>query len=110
MNIIIQGSSFEVTDALTDSVNEHFSKLEKLIQHQNVDFHVILYKTKHEFTARVRYSAYGRKCTANSTNDDMYVSISKLADIVHIQLLKLKSVAQKVDKTKPNWDVTEENS
>ena len=89
MQINISGHHVEVTDSLSDYVNEKFEKLERHvdgISSIQVTLTVEKIVQKAEATIRIK----GGEVFANADSEDMYAAIDSLTDKLDRQLLKHK--------------------
>lgn len=88
------GRHIDVTDALRAHVESHFEKLSNIFDgdRRDTSAHVII-----EIVERGRHHSeiilqwHDQTLTANTTNDDMYQSLSQTIDKIEKQALKLKS-------------------
>ena len=87
MQININGHHVEVTQALSDYVNDKFKKLER---HSDgiSNIHVTLSIEKLVQKAEATILIKGGKIFANSDSQDMYAAIDSLSDKLDRQLLK----------------------
>lgn len=89
MQINLTGHHIEVTDSLRDYVNEKLARLERHFDKVS-NTHVILTleNVRHKAEATVHMS--GHDIFAESTEDDMYVAIDRLAEKLDRQVKKHK--------------------
>lgn len=89
MQINLAGHHVEITDALRDSVNTKFVKLERHFDHIN-NVHVVLTVEKLNQIAEATVHVNGTELHAKAENGDMYASIDALVTKLDKQILKYK--------------------
>ena len=109
MQINLTGHHIEVTDSLRDYVNEKLAKLERHFDKVS-NTHVILTveNVRHKAEATVHMS--GHDIFAESTEDDMYVAIDRLAEKLDRQVKKHKEKLKNHLHNKHNNDFTLEET
>lgn len=89
MQINLSGHHVEITDALRESVNSKFAKLERHFDHIN-NVYVVLTIEKNNQIAEATVHLNGTEVHAKADNADMYASIDSLVDKLDRQILKYK--------------------
>lgn len=89
MQIDVTGHHVELTDSLTDYVNQKLDKLERHFDNV-VDVHVILTVQKLQQKAEATMQISGAKLYADAIAEDMYAAIDGLADKLDRQVKKHK--------------------
>lgn len=89
MQINLSGHHVEITDALRESVNTKFAKLERHFDHIN-NVYVVLTVEKNNQIAEATVHLSGTEVHAKADNTDMYASIDSLVDKLDRQILKYK--------------------
>lgn len=109
MQINLTGHHIEVTDSLRDYVNEKLARLERHFDKVS-NTHVILTveNVRHKAEATVHMS--GHDIFAESTEDDMYVAIDRLAEKLDRQVKKHKEKLKNHLHNKHNNDFTLEET
>lgn len=109
MQINLTGHHIEVTDSLRDYVNEKLAKLERHFDKVS-NTHVILTveNVRHKAEATVHMS--GHDIFAESTEEDMYVAIDRLAEKLDRQVKKHKEKLKNHLHNKHNNDFTLEET
>lgn len=98
MNINITGDGLELTPALQEHVKERLNKIERhrdQITQVDVVLSVQNKRQKAEITMMVPHSA---DINAESTTDDLYVSIDEAVDKLSKQYLKMKDKAMTLQR------------
>ncbi len=85
------GRHIEVTPALKNHVEEHFGRLNHLFDGDHVKAHVIIEVEKNRNRSELIVKWRKEVLTANTTNSDMYKSLSQTIDKIEKQALKLKT-------------------
>ena len=85
------GRHIEVTPALKSHVEEHFGRLSHLFDGDSIKAHVIIEVEKTRNRSEVIVNWRKEILTANTTDADMYKSLSQTIDKIEKQALKLKS-------------------
>lgn len=107
------GRHIEVTPALRNHVEEHFARLSHLFDGDGMNAHVIIEVEKNRNRSEIIVNWRREVLTANTTNADMYQSLTQTIDKIERQALKLKNKIkdkhQKVKKvstiTPPDEDI-----
>ncbi len=109
MQINLTGHHIEITDSLRDYVNEKLARLERHFDKVS-NTHVILTveNVRHKAEATVHMS--GHDIFAESTEDDMYVAIDRLAEKLDRQVKKHKEKLKNHLHNKHNNDFTLEET
>lgn len=109
MQINLTGHHIEVTDSLRDYVNDKLARLERHFDKVS-NTHVILTveNVRHKAEATVHMS--GHDIFAESTEDDMYVAIDRLAEKLDRQVKKHKEKLKNHLHNKHNNDFTLEET
>ena len=95
------GRHIEVTPALKNHVEEHFGRLSHLFDGDHVKAHVIIEVEKTRNRSEMVVKWRKEVLTANTTNSDMYKSLSLTIDKIEKQALKLKTkITDKHQKVK----------
>ncbi len=89
MQISVTGHHLDLTDALTDYVNEKFKRLERHFDHIN-NVHVVLEVDKVRQKAEAKLNVNGGEIFAASEEDVMYAAIDSLVDKLDRQVIKHK--------------------
>ena len=89
MQINLAGHHVEITEALRESVNTKFAKLERHFDHIN-NVHVVLTVEKLNQIAEATAHLNGTEVHAKAENSDMYASIDALVNKLDKQVLKYK--------------------
>jgi putative sigma-54 modulation protein len=89
MQINLAGHHVEITEALRESVNTKFAKLERHFDHIN-NVHVVLTVEKLNQIAEATAHLNGTELHAKAENADMYASIDALVNKLDKQVLKYK--------------------
>ncbi|GAA6203964.1 MULTISPECIES: ribosome hibernation promoting factor [Thalassotalea] len=89
MQINLAGHHVEITEALRESVNTKFAKLERHFDHIN-NVHVVLTVEKLNQIAEATAHLNGTEIHAKAENADMYASIDALVNKLDKQVLKYK--------------------
>jgi putative sigma-54 modulation protein len=101
------GRHIDVTPALKNHVEEHFGRLNHLFDGDNASAHVIIEVEKNRNRSEVILKWRKEVLTANTTNSDMYKSLSQTIDKIEKQALKLKSkIADKHHKVRKVSTIT----
>ncbi len=101
------GRHIEVTPALKGHVEEHFGRLSHLFDGDNAKAHVIIEVEKNRNRSEVIVNWRKEVLTANTTNADMYKSLSQTIDKIEKQALRLKSkITDKQHKVKKVSTIT----
>ena len=90
MKFIVSGKNIEVTDALKDRVSKKLGKLDKFFN-PDTEAHVTMSVEKNRKIVEVTIIYNGIVFRAEVSNDDMYASIDKAADILERQIRKNKT-------------------
>jgi len=85
------GRHIDVTPALKSHVEEHFGRLSHLFDGDNTKVHIIIEVEKNRNRSEVIVKWHKEVLTANTTNSDMYKSLSQTIDKIEKQTLRLKS-------------------
>ena len=85
------GRHIDVTPALKNHVEEHFGRLNHLFDGDGAKAHVIIEVEKNRNRSEVVLNWRREVLTANTTDADMYKSLSQTIDKIEKQALKLKS-------------------
>jgi putative sigma-54 modulation protein len=85
------GRHIDVTPALKNHVEEHFGRLNHLFDGDNAKAHVIIEVEKNRNRSEVVVKWRREVLTANTTNADMYKSLSQTIDKIEKQALRLKT-------------------
>lgn len=95
------GRHIDVTPALKSHVEEHFGRLTHLFDGDNAKAHVIIEVEKNRNRSEVVVNWRKEVLTANTTDKDMYKSLSQTIDKIEKQALKLKrKITDKRQKVK----------
>ncbi|PCI72884.1 MAG: ribosomal subunit interface protein [Kangiella sp.] len=89
MQISVTGRHLDLTDALTDYVNEKFKRLERHFDHIN-NVHVVLEVDKVRQKAEAKMNVNGGELFATSEEEVMYAAIDSLVDKLDRQVIKHK--------------------
>ena len=89
MQISVTGRHLDLTDALTDYVNEKFKRLERHFDHIN-NVHVVLEVDKVRQKAEAKLNVNGGELFATSEEEVMYAAIDSLVDKLDRQVIKHK--------------------
>jgi putative sigma-54 modulation protein len=101
------GRHIDVTPALKSHVEEHFGRLSHLFDGDNATAHVIIEVEKNRNRSEVIVKWRKDVLTANTTNADMYKSLSQTIDKIEKQALRLKSkITDKHHKAKKVSTIT----
>jgi putative sigma-54 modulation protein len=101
------GRHIEVTPALKNHVEEHFGRLSHLFDGDNAKAHIIIEVEKNRNRSEVVVKWRKEVLTANTTNSDMYQSLSQTIDKIEKQALRLKSkITDKQHKVKKVSTIT----
>ena len=108
------GRHIEVTPALKNHVEEHFGRLSHLFDGDNAKAQIIIEVEKTRNRSEIVVKWRKDVLTANTTNSDMYKSLSQTIDKIEKQALRLKSKitdkhhkVKKVSTITPATDVVE---
>lgn len=104
MNINITGDGLELTPALQEHVKERLNKIERhrdQITQVDVVLSVTNKRQKAEITMVVPHSS---DINAESTTDDLYVSIDEAVDKLSKQYLKMKDKAMTLQRQRQEHD------
>jgi putative sigma-54 modulation protein len=100
------GRHIEVTPALKAHVEEHFSRIDHLFKGKPANAHVIIEVERGRHRAEIVVKWRNDVMTANASNSDMYLSLSKCVDTIEKQALKLKNkVIDKSHKAKKAGEI-----
>jgi putative sigma-54 modulation protein len=94
MKFIISGKNIEVTEALKERVTKKIGKLEKFFN-PNTEVHATLSVQKTRQIIEVTIASNGIVLRAEESNEDMYASIDKVADILERQIRRNKTRLEK---------------
>ncbi len=95
------GRHIEVTPALKNHVEEHFGRLSHLFDGDSIKAHIIIEVEKNRNRSEIVVNWRREVLTANTTNSDMYKSLSQTIDKIEKQALKLKNkITDKHQKAK----------
>lgn len=94
MKFIVSGKNLEVTDALKERVSKKLGKLDKFFN-PGTEAHVTMCVEKNRHIAEVTIIFNGIVFRAEVSNDDMYASIDKAADILERQIRKNRTRLEK---------------
>jgi putative sigma-54 modulation protein len=101
------GRHIDVTPALRNHVEEHFGRLNHLFDGDGAKAHVIIEVEKNRNRSEVVVNWRREVLTANTTDADMYKSLSQTIDKIEKQALKLKSkITDKHHKVKKVSTIT----
>ena len=101
------GRHIEVTPALKNHVEEHFGRLSHLFDGDNAKAHIIIEVEKTRNRSEIVVNWRREVLTANTTNDDMYKSLSQTIDKIEKQARRLKSkITDKHQKAKKVSTIT----
>lgn len=101
------GRHIEVTEALKSHVEEHFGRLSHLFDGDNANAHVIIEVEKNRNRSEIVVRWRKEVLTANTTNSDMYKSLTQTIDKIEKQASKLKSkITDKRQKAKKVSTIT----
>lgn len=89
MQINLTGQHIELTEALHDSVNSKFKKLDRFFEHIN-NAHVVLKVEKDQQIAEATLHVNQGEIHASSVSENMYAAIDSLIDKLVRQLNKHK--------------------
>jgi len=84
------GRHIDVTPALKNHVEEHFARLNHLFDGDNAKAHVIIEVEKNRNRSEIVVNWRREVLTANTTDGDMYKSLSQTIDKIEKQASKLK--------------------
>ncbi|GAA5098629.1 ribosome hibernation-promoting factor, HPF/YfiA family [Wohlfahrtiimonas larvae] len=107
MNINITGDGLELTPALQEHVKERLNKIERhrdQITQVDVVLSVTNKRQKAEITMVVPHSP---DINAESTTDDLYISIDEAVDKLSKQYLKMKDKAMTLQRQRQEHDQEE---
>ena len=85
------GRHIDVTPALRNHVEEHFGKLNHLFDGDGASAHVIIEVEKNRNRSEIIVNWRREVLTANTTNSDMYQSLTQTITKIGKQALKLKN-------------------
>lgn len=85
------GRHIDVTPALKSHVEEHFGRLSHLFDGDNAKANIIIEVEKNRNRSEIIVNWRKEILTANTTNSDMYQSLSQTITKIEKQALKLKS-------------------
>lgn len=88
MNVNLTGHGLELTDGLRSRVNEKFSRLDRYSDQITAAHVVLTIKDKRQIAEITLKIAKGKDLHAESTTEDMYLSIDDLAGKIERQLVK----------------------
>ncbi|HEX8639312.1 MAG TPA: ribosome-associated translation inhibitor RaiA [Pyrinomonadaceae bacterium] len=91
------GRHIDVTPALRSHVEEHFSRINHLFDGKPAKAHVIIEVERGRHRAEIIVKWRNDLLTANTSQADMYLSLSQTIDKIEKQALKLKNKV--IDKT-----------
>jgi len=95
------GRHIDVTQALKSHVEEHFGRSSHLFDGDNAKAHVIIEVEKNRNRSEIVVKWRKEVLTANTTDDDMYKSLTQTIGKIEKQALKLKSkITDKQHKVK----------
>lgn len=101
------GRHIEVTPALKNHVEEHFGRLNHLFDGDGLKAHVIIEVEKNRNRSEIVVNWRKEVLTANTTDSDMYKSLSLTIDKIEKQALKLKNkIKDKHQKVKKVSTIT----
>jgi putative sigma-54 modulation protein len=101
------GRHIDVTPALKSHVEEHFGRLSHLFDGDNAKAQIIIEVEKNRNRSEVIVKWRKDVLTANTTNADMYKSLSLTIDKIEKQALRLKSkITDKHQKAKKVSTIT----
>jgi putative sigma-54 modulation protein len=91
--LTVQGRNFPLTDAMKTHIMQKLSKLDRFHTHI-MDIHVILeiHKLEHSCEILLHFEHFKIKVSASST--DMYASIDRAIERLHVQVLRWKDRIQ----------------
>jgi len=90
MKIEFTGRHVEVTSALKDHVEDHLAKIQDVFGNRPPKAHVIIEVERGRHRSEVIMNWRNEVLTANSTNADMYKSLSQTIDKIEKQARRLK--------------------
>ena len=90
MNFEFTGRHIEVTPALRAHVEDHFSKIEHIFDGKPARAHVIIEVERGRHRSEVVINWRSEVLTAESTNSDMYQSLTQTISKIEKQAYKLK--------------------
>lgn len=85
------GRHIEVTPAMRSHVEEHFGRLKHLFDGNHSKAHVIIEVERGRHRSEIIVNWRNEVLTANTTLDDMYLSLSKSIDKIEKQARRLKN-------------------
>ncbi len=101
MKFEYSGRHIEVTRALKTHVEDHFKKIEHIFKGKPAKAHVIIEVERSKHKAEIIVQWRNETLAANSSNSDMYLSLSQSISKIEKQALKLKNkVIDKSHKAK----------
>jgi putative sigma-54 modulation protein len=90
MNFEFTGRHIEVTPALKSHVEEHFEKIDHLFDGKPAKAHVIIEVERGRHRSEIVINWRNEMLTAESSNSDMYLSLSQTIDKIEKQARRLK--------------------
>ncbi len=85
------GRHIEVTPALRSHVEDHFEKIDHLFKGKPAKAHVIIEVERGRHRSEIIVKWRNEVLTANTSNSDMYLSLSQSIDKIEKQALKFKN-------------------
>lgn len=101
------GRHIEVTPAIKSHVEDHFAKIQHLFGKDDNHAHVIIETERGLHRSEVVVKWRNQVLAANSTEEDMYLSLAHSIDKIEKQALKLKNkIIDKSHKAKKVSEIT----
>ncbi|MFV0388816.1 MAG: ribosome hibernation-promoting factor, HPF/YfiA family [Pyrinomonadaceae bacterium] len=91
------GRHIEVTEPIRNHVEEHFDRIDHLFEGNGDHVHIIIEVEKGQHRSEIVLKTRSQVFTANSTDEDMYQSLSHSIDKIEKQVLRLKN--KSIDRT-----------
>ncbi len=91
MKFEYSGRHIEVTPALRSHCEGHFEKLKHLFEGSEVLAHIIIEVVRGSNRSEIVVRWRDKVISANTTDDDMYVSLSKTIEKIEKQILRMKA-------------------
>ncbi|MFN2502340.1 MAG: ribosome hibernation-promoting factor, HPF/YfiA family [Pyrinomonadaceae bacterium] len=90
MNFEFTGRHMEVTEALRAHLEEHFARIENVFNGKPASAHVIIEVERGRHRSEIIINWRNETLTAESTNSDMYLSLTQSINKIEKQARKLK--------------------
>lgn len=85
------GRHIDVTPAIRKHVEDHFAKIDHLFEKDDNHAHIIIEVERGQHRSEIVVKWRNQVLAANSSEEDMYISLSHSIDKIEKQALKLKN-------------------